>query len=384
MNIKNSKGKVYYGMHFYPGVAEYSEPGKDPYRVFLNEDTIRSMDPTFAGRPIFVDHVDEVDADIDELKKEADGWVVESFYNSADGKHWVKFIVVSERAERAIRYGMRLSNAYIPKSFGDSGIWNGVTYTKEIKGGEYEHLAIVKNPRYEESVIMTPEQFKTYNEEKTTELKRLANSKDKKGETKMKLNIFKRQKVENSADLEGMSVLLPESKKEMTIVELVQKMDKIENMHGYASGDHMVKVGENEMSVNDLVKKHMEMCNAEAEKLKDSKETELDVKASDTVVDVEGDKKNEDEDMKDMENADEESDDEKKKDKKENKEEAEEKDEKAEKKSNDIEVAKKKAEAKKKADAIRNAHLRDDQQVEAKVEIAADQVARGKSRYGSN
>ena len=56
-------------------------------------------------------------------------------------------------------------------------------------------------------------------------------------------------------------VELPKSKKEMTIASVLNAYDAILNMHGYANGDHMVKVGENEMSVNELVKKHMEMCN---------------------------------------------------------------------------------------------------------------------------
>src|SRR5690606_38544515 len=116
----------------YPGVAEYKEPGKDPFRIFLNEDTIRAMGPTFAGRPVFVLHADEVAEDVDELKQEADGWVVDSFYNEADGKHWVKFLVCSKKAEEAIAKGYRLSNAYIPKSFGKGGEWNGVSYNKEV------------------------------------------------------------------------------------------------------------------------------------------------------------------------------------------------------------------------------------------------------------
>lgn len=269
----NSKGTVWYGLHFYPGVAEYQEPGKDSYRVFLNEDTLRSMDPTFAGCPIFVDHVDGVDESIDEVRKEAEGWVLESFYNKADAKHWVKFVTVTERAARAIKNGMRLSNAYIPKSFSSGGNWNGVSFSREITGGEYEHLAIVKNPRYEESIIMTPEQFKKYNEAKEVELKRLSNSKEE-GTKKMGLNFWSKKKVENSLDLESTGVTLPKSGKEMTIAELVEQADRIENMHGYANMDHMVKVGEEEMNVGVMIKKYMSACNelAELKKPKEEKE----------------------------------------------------------------------------------------------------------------
>lgn len=361
-------------MHFYPGVAEYAEFGKDPYRVFLNEDTIRAMDPTFAGRPIFVEHVDEVEGNLDELRKEADGWVIESFYNAADGKHWAKFIVVSERGEKAIKAGMRLSNAYIPNGFGQGGLWNGVSYQKEITSGEYEHLAIVRHPRYEESVIMTPEEFKKYNDDKLTELKRLANSKDEKEKTKMKLNFFKRAKVENAIDPE-LSVVLPKTGREVTIVQLVNEADVIRNMDGYANADHMVKLHDgSEMKVGELVTKHKAMCD-EIEAMK-AKNAEGADKAE--GGEAEGGEAEE------VENA--EADDEAAKKKALELAEHEDKEIEAAKKKNEAdEAAKKKAdEAKKKADALRNAHLKNSEDETALVEFSVDQVARGKSRYGSN
>lgn len=194
--INNSKTlpKVYYGLHMAPGVAEYKEPDSKPYRILIGEETIKNMDSTFQGRPVYVQHVDEVN--LDKIQIEADGYVVESFFNSIDGKHWVKFIVVSDKGHEAIRNGWRLSNSYIPKRFSGGGLWHGVEYSKEIIDGEYDHLAIVQNPRYDESVILTPEQFKNYNGEKEIELKKIANAKNKET-NKMKLNLFKKQKIEN-------------------------------------------------------------------------------------------------------------------------------------------------------------------------------------------
>lgn len=359
MKLENAKGEIFYGMHFYPGVAEYAEPGSDPLRIYLNENTLRQMDPTFAGKPIFVEHVDEVNGKIDELRKEADGWVIESFFNQADGKHWVKFIVCSERGLQAVRGGMRLSNAYIPKSYEAGGLWNGVAYQKEITSGEFEHLAIVSNPRYEESVIMTPEEFKRYNEDKQIELKRLANSKPQEGET-MKLNFFKKAKVENTLDIEATVVELPESKKEMTIAELVKKMDKIENAQGYCNMEHLVKVGNDEMSVGDLVKKHMDAM-ASMEEMKKAHEDEgkeLENDESEEVTVEEGEK-----DVGDRGG-----------DKSlENKEDKEEVKEEVEKKKNAIEAAKRLKKA--------GPHLAN--KIEAQVlETSTDRVARGKALFG--
>lgn len=359
-------------MHFYPGVAEYAEPGKDPYRIFINEDTIRSMSPTFAGRPIFVEHVEDVEPNVDELRKEADGWVVESFFNAADGKTWAKFVIVSERGFKAIQKGFKLSNAYVPRAFGQGGLWNGVTYAKEVTAGEFEHLAIVRNPRYEESTILTPDEFKQYNSKKEVELKKLANSKEERGATIM---FFKKTKVENSKDLESMSVTLPKSGKEMTVIQLVNEMDKIENMHGYASDDHMVKVGDKEMSVKNLVKSHVKM-NAEMEDLKKKKEdgTDVELEKDDKEIDVEGDMHNEEESEDEPE-------------KKEKKREAEEKKEvKKEEKGMKNETDKKETPTKKEKtehfDALRNAQDTVENEV-AHIELMEDQVARGRVRYGS-
>lgn len=382
--IKNSKGNVYYGMHFYPGVAEYAEPGKDPYRVFLNEDTIRSMDPTFAGRPIYVEHVDEVESNIDELRKEADGWVIESFFNSADGKHWVKFISVSERAEKAIKAGMRLSNAYIPKSFGQGGMWNGVTYQKEITGGEFEHLAIVRNPRYEESVIMTPDQFKQYNEEKVIELKRLANGKDQKETKEMAFKLFKRQKVENSTDIEGMHVVLPKSGREVSITQLVNEMDEAEEKKKAndvpADPAHKVKLHDGSMcNVGELVEKHKAMAD-ELAALKAKKEDEIGLETEEVSPDVES--------APEMENEDEADDADAKKKaleiaEHEDKEmaDAKKKNAKADNPKSDSDDAKKAA--KEKADKLRNANTRHADEEVARVEFSDDMVSRGRSRYGS-
>ncbi len=351
------------------------------------------MDPTFAGRPVFVMHVDGVEEDVDELRKDADGWVIESFFNQADGKHWVKFLVVSERGERAIGRGMQLSNCYVPEKFAQGGLWNGVSYAKEIKSGEYEHLAIVPNPRYEESVILTPEKFKKYNEDKILELKRLSNAK---GAGPM-LKLFKRTKVENAVDLSDMSVMLPKSKKEMTLTEVVTSFDdhleaqaKLKNSPMAAHPEHLVDMGEgSKMTVNDLVAKHKAMCdeldamkkkNVDApdeegdpshgdvdmtgkDKMNDGDDDFTGAQDSTQVAGTNAEKKNEDDGDED---------DKKKKKKTENEEDV--------KKKNDLEAKKKKD--KEKADRLRNADKREPDE-EARVEFSEDQVARGKSRYGS-
>jgi hypothetical protein len=376
MTILNAQGTIYYGMHFYPGVAEYKEQGES-FRVFLNENTIRKMDPTFAGRPIFVEHVDEVNGKpleeqtAEDIRDATDGWVIESFYNQADGKHWVKFIICTDRGKKAIERGMRLSNAYMPKSFGGGGLWNGVEYAKEITDGEYDHLAIVRNPRYEESVIMTPEEFKQYNEDHLVELKRLSNSKDQKG-TKMKF--FKKEQMKNAADIEGVHVVLPKSGREVSITQLINEADEKakQGNEGLADPSHKVKLHDGSYcNVAELVEKHKAMHD-ELEGMKKKKEDEVEkegeLETEEKGVDSESAKEMPENDDAPL-------------DAEGDKEEA--KEDKA--MANDEMKKKNAADAKAKADKLRNAH----KIVSAKdelhtIEFSSDQVARGKARYGSN
>lgn len=359
MKTSNSKGDIWYGLHAYPGVAQYQEPGKDAYRIFLNENTLREMDRTFEGRPVFVQHVDEVNEDLNTLRAEVDGWVVESFFNPPDGKHWVKFVTASEAAKKAIRNGWRLSNCYVPKSFNSGGLWNGVDYSKEVTSGEYEHLAIVPNPRYEESVIMTPEQFKKYNEDKLSELKRIANEKEK----EVKFEFFKRKKEKIENDLSEVSVILPKSKKEVLVSHLINQADEIEltkDEPKIANGDHLVDVGGSKMTLNELVEKYDAVC----------KEVDNMKKANEVVEDmVEEDEKEENEEDEVEEVV-------------ENKEDVDKLVE-EEKRSNSAADEEAKRLAKEKADKVRNANRSADFVQHVVVDFPGDGLTRGKQRYGA-
>jgi hypothetical protein len=388
-SVKNSAQmpRIYFGLHMVEGVAEYREPDQEPYRILVGESAIKNMDPSFQGKPVYVEHVEEVN--LKTLQEDADGYVIRSFFNPADGKHWAEFIVVSDRGHQAISGGMRLSNAYIPSgTYKAGGQWHGVDYEKEITDGEYEHLAIVSSPRYDESIILTPEEFKQYNEDKQTELKRIANS--KKGDPKMKFNLFKKTKVENSIDIEGMMIELPTSKKELALTKVINEYDKIINMNGYASGDHMVKVGDkDEMSVNDLFKKYKDMSeelNAMKKKNDDSDDTSVDNDDDDSVDnddddssvdnDDDGSMDNDDDSVDNdddgsMDNDDDDVDDKKKSNKK-----------KSNKKKNSLDKKKEAIEKKANFESLKNASKNIIRE-ETPIDLAQDKLARGQSRYGS-
>lgn len=364
--IKNAKSlpKVYFGLHMVEGVAEYREPGQEPYRILVGEDCLKEMDKTFQGRPVYVRHVDEVN--VDNIQLEADGYVVRSFFNKADGKHWAEFIVVSDKAHEAIQNKWVLSNSYCPKRLESGGEWHGVDYSKEIVEGEYDHLAIVPDPRYQESIILTPDEFKEYCLSKEQELMKISNSK---GESKMKLSFFKKTKVENAKeiDLESMSVVLPKSGREITITQLVNEADEHEKKENadMADGDkHHVMVGESKMKVNDLLKAYND-CKNELEEMK---------KKNDDAM-----KHNDDESM----NNDEDEEHEEKKDNKEDEEAKKKALELAAHEEKEIEEAKKKN-AKANFDKLKNAQDVIFKEEAKTLDLSDVQLSRGKQRYGSN
>ena len=175
--MKNSKDfpKRYFARHIKEGLVHYRSKDGGDELYLVKDDALKKMNPSFEGKPIYIRHVDEVNTDT--MKNDAVGYVVKSFYNEFDGAWWAE-IIADDEAQGYIEKGWAVSNAYLPTELGSGGVYHDINYLKEIKNGEYEHLAIVDNPRYEEAVIMTPEEYKAFNEGRKAELEKLKNSKE--------------------------------------------------------------------------------------------------------------------------------------------------------------------------------------------------------------
>lgn len=304
--------KRYFGLHMSEGTALYQISPEETFMILVKEDTIRKMDASFEGKPVYVQHVDKVD--VANVEK-ADGYVVKSFYNKADGQHWVEFIVVTDAAHEAIKNGWVLSNSYVYTKTSDSGRWQGMDYDKEILEASYEHLAIVPDPRYKQSIVMTPEDFKSYNENKELELKQLSNSMQG---AKPMLRFFKKQKVDNAADLDGMMVRLPITGREVELSVIINEADQeppkyvdmekgIVNIEGADVGVKTLVECYNSMKKNEADKAAKEKEEAEAkEKAKNEEDAakgkESAENAADVHVDVDSHKDGQEEEEDNMQN----------------------------------------------------------------------------------
>lgn len=341
--------------------------------IYINGDTAKSMDKSFQGKPVVVMHTDE--PDLSRVHTDFDGMVIRSFYNKADGNHWAEFVVYTDDGLEKIASGWKLSNAYGITQERGRGTWHGVDYDTEVASAEYEHLAIVPNPRYQDSIVLTPEQFKAYNEEKEDELLRIANSK---GENKM-FKLFKKEAVKNSDELTSMSVMLPKSKIEKTITQLVNEADSAEEKKGkpvLVNSTDLIEIDGKKITIADFLKVHnelkeeMENMDEDPENMEDDPEN-----MEDDPENMDDDPENMDDDPENMEDDPENMDDD-----------PENMGKKGKKKKKNSMTLREAKEAHEKSlrrfNKLKNAHNRAPSK-STNIDLGEDKLKRGTSRYGS-
>ncbi len=280
---------VYYCRHMQPGICRY-----DNETVLVDTDAIKKMMPTAIGKPVYIQHQD---VDLENLKEEAAGYIVESFYNPLDGWCWFKFLAIDDEMHAAISDGFSVSNAYIPTEVGDGGTKNNCPYDREYLNGRYTHLAVVPNPRYEGARIYTNEEFKAYQDVEKRQLKELQNSKPtqpKKGKHFMEFFKNKREKT----DVIDKDTIVPlPGGGEATFGEMLNAVEKdMQKEKDKQNEDKLIKCGEEEMPLKELINRYMKMSSKKNEDEDDDKDKEKSNKKA---------KKNEDEDdKKEKENMD--------------------------------------------------------------------------------
>jgi len=297
MELKNKKAfGRYYAKHFQAGTCKYEDNV-----IFVDNPTIKQCMASFDGKPTYIDHqiVDE-----DNLKDQSHGAVVRCFYNELDGWYWLEFLAFTTELEEKIQQGWSVSNAYSVLKKGEAGTWHNNPYDFEVLELEFNHLAIVETPRYEQSCIMTPDKFKLYNEEHKKLVNELKNSIDRKENKiggKRMFQLFKTKKEAVEID-DNISVQL-ENGKDVSLKEMVCVWNEMEkkkeeenkkNEKTYVKDEEVVKIGENEVSIKELKKAYNEkMKEEEKEEEENKKKNEIDEEEKKKEEEEENKKKNE-------------------------------------------------------------------------------------------
>lgn len=139
------------GRHF---STRFLEPGLVKYSFgvcLLEKETIDRFIYNFVGCPVIINHKDVTN---ESAKDDRVGVISRVWFNETDGWYWGEGVIFEQEALDLIDKGYNVSCQYEINEYSSTGgIHNGNEYDKVILNGKPEHLAIVKNPRYENAMI---------------------------------------------------------------------------------------------------------------------------------------------------------------------------------------------------------------------------------------
>ena len=144
----NGKGRPFVSRFIEPGIAHYKELGD----ILITKETLNKFINTMVGCPVIIEHEDVTDASADKLRV---GVVSRVWFNEMDGYFYCEGILTDPEAIDLVKnQGYNVSCAYSFVSDNTKRTHNGKEIDMEFIDGEFLHLALVKDPRYEGANIV--------------------------------------------------------------------------------------------------------------------------------------------------------------------------------------------------------------------------------------
>ena len=297
-NAKGQKGVCFKMRFIEPGLVYYEDLGT----VLVQKPALDAMAQSFVGKPVFVLHQSTANDDFSSGR--ADGIVSRVWYEQADGWYWLEALVWDPDALTNIDRGYSLSCAYDVLKWTDAqGKHNNIAYVNEVVGGEYTHLALVPNPRYEGARII-------YNQGGHMKIKLWPFQKDKKPEEVQASEV---ELTNALVEVEGKEVPLEEIVNGFKAEEL-RKAEELKNAKAKLADEDTIDVDGKKVLVKDLRAGYLANAalsakNAMEEDHKDGKHKEKEVEACNLCnaarknTEEEEKKKKEEEDAKEKERS---------------------------------------------------------------------------------
>jgi hypothetical protein len=150
--LEKGKGRRFTSKFIEPGIIKYSDDKGQPYVALVKKEAIDRFIGSIIGCPLIIKHHDVNKDTVEDLRC---GIISEVTYNQADGWYYCSGIVWDEQAIKNIEeHGWSVSCTYVITDEGEGGIYHDIKYDTEFMNGDFEHLALVENPRYEEATIV--------------------------------------------------------------------------------------------------------------------------------------------------------------------------------------------------------------------------------------
>lgn len=144
----NGKGRYFMSRFIEAGIAHYKELGD----ILITKETLNKFIHTMVGCPVIIEHEDVTDKNVDKLRV---GVISKVWYNEFDGWFYCEGILTDPEAIDLVKnQGYSVSCAYSFVSDNTKKTHNGKEIDMEFIDGEFLHLAIVNDPRYEGANIV--------------------------------------------------------------------------------------------------------------------------------------------------------------------------------------------------------------------------------------
>lgn len=120
--------------------------------ILVTQNALESMAQSAHGIPVTIEHPG-IPIDSKSLQDiQVVGRVSKFDYDRDEDLWYAEFVVDDDEAVKLLQSGYGVSTAWYGQDYAAGGTLNNVPYARELTGARYEHLAIVKNPRYEMAV----------------------------------------------------------------------------------------------------------------------------------------------------------------------------------------------------------------------------------------
>jgi hypothetical protein len=224
---------------------------------------------TFVGKPLVLSprstftHPEKVTKENQE--QYAVGYISAVEYDPADGWWYAVGTVHDDEGKAAAREIGLVSCAYDVTETGPGGTWNNISYELEILSFEGEHLAIVKNPRYEAATIRLNAKTQPRKHMFKISLKGLKNALSSK---KQEPALEKKNDVDLSELPDDATIEV--DGKQVTMTELVASHQRLNAKDGEEiDPESELDIGGERITINELIARANGKKNAETEEKKD-------------------------------------------------------------------------------------------------------------------
>lgn len=144
---EKGKGHYFKSRFIQAGLVTYKDLGT----ILITKETLDKFIQTMVGCPVIINHENITDKNAD---TERVGVVSRVWYDDNTGDYWCEGVIWDKQAIGLVKNeDWKVSCAYNYVSDNTAGVYNATNYTQQFIDGEFLHLAIVENPRYNISNI---------------------------------------------------------------------------------------------------------------------------------------------------------------------------------------------------------------------------------------